>query len=553
MDIFENAIIEYKKWVENTKDDPYMQKELSILENSGEELLECFNSELVFGTSGIRGIIGPGPSRINKYVVARATQGLANYINKLAEKNPSVNKKAVIACDSRRFSTQFARETADVLSGNGIKAYLFSEVTPVPVLSYSIEALGCDYGIMITASHNSGIFNGYKVFNKYGYQIVGDEPKEILDEISKLDYFDGINKSQDLIELLNDDISEAFSAKVNEITKIYADDVEDKSLSIVYTPLNGAGNQYIKRALKDAGFENVYSVPSQDVYDSDFSTCKTPNPEKLSAYSEAFRVLDQMNADIIIASDPDSDRAGCAIIHDGTKVNLTGNQIALLMLDFMCSVLPPKDGEICYRSIVSTPLIDRMAEVNGLTVESTLIGFKYIGEKIEELIKEGKPENYYFGFEESNGFLMNHFIRDKDAISSAVMIALMAAKHKSKGQDLIDRLEEIYDDYGTLIDRSRSYNFEGLAGKETMEAIMDHLRNSVTDQIGDLYIEDKTDYLLDDTGLPKANIIRFDMDDGSTAIVRPSGTEPKIKIYMFLTDPTSNIDKAMNSIMESFK
>ena len=551
--IINNALEEYELWLKETKEDTYMQKELSGLEASKEELLDCFGGELSFGTSGIRGIIGPGPRRINKYVVGRATQGLADYINKrFNEEETSIKKRVVIACDSRRFSTQLAKETAEVLSGNDIEAYLFTEISPSPLLSYSIEALDCDYGIMITASHNPSIFNGYKVFNKYGYQVVGEETKEIYNEITKLDYFNVIKKSSENISMVPDEIANQFSNKISEVTLPYTKDA-DTDIKIVYTPLNGAGRDYVYKALDEAGFKDVISVPSQDGYDENFTTCKTPNPEKLSAYNEAFKVLDQFDADIIIASDPDSDRVGVALIHDGMKVNLTGNQIALLMLDYLCSVNPPKDGQKAFRSVVSTPLIDRMADANGLGTIITLAGFKHIGAEIQNLINDGCKDEYYFGFEDSNGFLISPFLRDKDAISSAVIIAAMAAKHKKRGQDLIDHLDEIYSDYGTLIDRNRSFNFEGYYGMETMENIMLHFREKVTDQIGDLYIEDKIDYLTDDTGLDKSNIIKFDLDDGSTAIIRPSGTEPKIKVYMYLTDPTSSIDKEITNIIENFR
>lgn len=552
MDILESSINEYKHWLDNTKDDPQMYAELTKLEKSSEELMECFGGDLGFGTSGIRGLLGPGPRRINRYVVARATQGLSNYIKKNAA-DKGLKNRVVIGYDTRHFSKEFAEETAKVLSGNSIDAFLFSNHTPVPVLSFSIGELDCDYGIMITASHNASVFNGYKVYNSHGYQIIGDEPKEILEEISQLDFFDGIKRDDAGITMLDDTIPNYFIDKVKEITSDLEPGEASNQLKIVYTPLNGTGDWYIKNALKNAGFDNVVPVPSQEVFDPDFTTCKTPNPEKLSVYNEAFRVLDKVDADIIIASDPDSDRVGVALIHDGTKINLTGNQIGLLILDYLCSVRPIKDGQKCYKSIVSTPLFDRLAEANGLGLESTLIGFKYIGEHISNLIIEGKEDEYYFGFEESNGFLSSSFIRDKDAISSAVIIACMAAAQKARGLDLVDHLEEIYKDFGTLIDRSRSFNFEGLSGIDTMEAIMNHLRNDVTDKIGDLYIEDKIDYLNDDTGLPKENIIRFEMDDGSIAIIRPSGTEPKIKVYMFLTDSTSTIDAGITGIMDSFK
>lgn len=554
MKIMETVLKEYDLWCQNTKDDEYMANELLKLEHSPDEMLECFGGHLEFGTSGIRGLLGPGPRRINKYVIARVTQGFADYMKSaLNNREDDCLGKIVIAYDSRHFSKEFADETAKVLSGNGFKAYVFPKMTPVPVLSYSIGELDCDYGVMITASHNAGIYNGYKVFSRHGYQIVGEEPHEIVRAIEKHEFFQGIIRSEDNIEILDESLADKFLKKVEEITLPLVAEGSKMDIRIIYTPLNGTGDMYVKQALKNAGFENVIPVASQEVIDPDFTTCKKPNPEKISAYSEAFRVLDKEDGDIIIATDPDSDRVGVALIHEGTKINLTGNQIGLLILDHLCKTKHIKPGQTCYRSIVSSPLIDRMAEAFGLNIATTLTGFKYIGEAIETLIDEDRGDEFFFGFEESNGFLVDPFIRDKDAISSAVVIAAVAAYQKSRGQDLMDHLQEIYSNYGTLIDKSKNYTFNGLEGEETMTRIMEYFRNEVTDQIDNLYVEDKIDYLMDDTGLPPSNIIKFDLDDGSTAIIRPSGTEPKIKVYMFLTDPTSLIDKGITEIMENYK
>lgn len=546
-DLLKKCLSEYNRWVKNTSDDPAIQEELSGIRDNHEEIINDFCTELEFGTSGIRAIMGPGPGRLNKYVIRKITQGFSDYINSLNLTNPSV----VIAYDSRNFSKEFAEETAAVLSGNGITAYLFNKLAPVSVLSYSIDETGADFGIMITASHNPGIFNGYKVYNSKGYQILDDVPKEILKAISVHDYFSGILMNREKVNILSDEISDNFIDDATSILKRLTHP-DKKEIKIVYTPLNGAGNLYVRRVLDNLGFSDVSVVAEQEFPDGNFTTCKSPNPEKLTAYNEAFKLLDKNNADIILATDPDSDRVGAALIHNGTKRILSGNQLALLMLDYLTETIPPTEGQVCYRSVVSSPLFDRLAESNGLTVKKTLIGFKYIGEAIADLISGNKSDEFYFGFEESNGFLISPFTRDKDGVTGAALIALTAAKQKARGIDLIDRLEEIYDDYGLLIDKSRSFTFEGFKGQEVMTEIMEYIRKLDTN-IGDLYIEEKTDYLYDETGLPPANMVRFDMDDGSTVIVRPSGTEPKIKVYMFLTDSTSSTEGEIIKIFDSFK
>lgn len=540
------GIIEYERWLAETADDLYMQHELAGIKGNQEEIANCFCTELEFGTSGIRGIMGPGPGRLNIYVIRKITQGFANYL-----KNKGNPASVVIAYDGRRFSKVFAEETASVLSGNAIKAFIFDEITPVPVLSYSISKLDCDYGIMITASHNACIFNGYKIYNRDGYQLVPEEATPIASEIEDCDYFSGINKSKDYVTTIDDSVHNEYLGDALCITGTLVKN-SPPNLKIVYTPLNGAGNKLTRKLLDGLGFPNVHVVPSQEKQDSNFTTCKAPNPERLSAYNEAFKTLDEVGGDIIIATDPDSDRVGAALIHNGTKRLLTGNQLGLLMLDHLIEERAPKGNQVCYRSIVSTPLFDRLAEAGGLNVVTTLTGFKYIGEAIADMMHAGEESNFYFGFEESDGFLISPFIRDKDGITSAALIAAMAAKQKARGLDLIDHLEEIYQDYGLLQDKSKSFTFEGLAGQETMNEIMDYIRG-LDNSIGQLYIEEKTDYLHDDTGLPSANVIKFDMDDGSTLIIRPSGTEPKIKVYMFLSDPTSPIDREITNIFDQFK
>ena len=545
-ELLEKGITEYERWLKETSDDLYMQHELAALKGNKEEIANCFCTELQFGTSGIRGIMGPGPGRLNIYVIKKITQGFANYLKTL--KRPI---SVVIAYDGRRFSKVFAEETAAVLSGNGVKTFIFDTITPVPVLSYSISKLECDYGIVITASHNACIFNGYKIYNADGFQLVPSETELISQEIDKCDYFSGIKRKPEEVIVIDDSIHNEYLGDALRITGTLVKN-SPPALKIVYTPLNGAGNTLTRKLLDGLGFPNVYIVPSQENQDENFTTCKAPNPERLSAYNEAFKVLDETGSDIIIATDPDSDRVGAALIHNGTKRLLTGNQLGILMLDHLVEERPPKGSQSCYRSIVSSPLFDRLAESSGLTVKTTLTGFKYIGEAIANMMHQGSADEFYFAFEDSNGFLISPFIRDKDGITSAAVIAAMAAKQKARGLDLIDHLEEIYADYGLLIDRSRSFTFEGIKGQETMNEIMEYIRG-LDENIGQLYIEEKTDYLYEDTGLPAADVVRFDMDDGSTLIIRPSGTEPKVKVYMFLSDPMSPIDKEIVKIFEQFK
>ncbi len=549
MHITEELIKEYTRWCNHCKNDKNIKPELEALMDNPDELVESFYDSLSFGTSGIRGILGAGPNRMNIYVIRRVTQGLAKHI---LQNVSASNANVVVAYDTRKHSKKFAIETARVLSGFGIKVFLFAQITPVPILSYAISKLNASYGIMITASHNHSSYNGYKVYSKDGYQIVGTEPEEILKSIQSCDYFDDINLHDDYISFLDKSIASDFIEDViSFMPKRSCPDNSDE-LKIIYTPLNGTGNEYVRETLLTAGFNNVSVVPSQEMPDENFITCNSPNPEKLSVYNEGFRLLDREKADIIIATDPDADRVGCALIHDGTKINLTGNQLAILMLDFLCTVKSVGKNSMCFKSIVSTPLFNKLATANGIKTVETLTGFKYIGKHISDLIKEGNANRFFFGFEESNGFLMSPFIRDKDGISSALLIAVMADYHKKHNLDLIDRLDQIYDELGMCIDKCLSFMFEGIKGQEAMQEIMTYFRNMTTIDLNTLGITSSIDYMSDDTGLPKSNVIYFNFNDGSKVIVRPSGTEGKIKVYTYLTRRASAAN-AVISIIENFR
>lgn len=539
---------EYERWIENTKNDKAIHDELLNMRDNDEEITDSFYRELSFGTSGMRGIIGPGTNRINEYVVRRTTQGLSDYLNKKYE-NPSV----LIAYDSRKLSREFAMEAAAVLSGNNIKAYVFPHITPVSLLSYGITFLGCDMGIMITASHNPKIFNGYKVYNREGYQIVGSEPDAILEETEKNDFFSGIKKSEENIEFLSNETEQSFIKEAGKLILLKDKEILN-CVKIVYTPLNGAGNSFVRQVLLNAGIENVIPVPEQEFPDENFTTCPYPNPEKISAFERGCAVLEANNADLVLATDPDCDRVGVMVSHNGTNVLLTGNQIGIAILDFLCHFKPVKEGQFIMRSIVTTPFVDKIAEKFNLKVYKTLTGFKYIGEKISALSKEGKEDSYYFGFEESTGYLASPFVRDKDGVSSALLVAQAAAWNKSLGRDLIDRIDMLYKEMGYCHDRTENYFFEGIEGEKQMTEIMGYFRNKVNEGtvIGKSVITSKTDYMLD-TDLPKSDVLEYTTDKNDCFIIRPSGTEAKIKVYYFEKNEKDTIRKEIKEIIESFR
>ena len=537
---------EYGRWLEKSRDDPQLQQELELLADNEEERIDSFYTGLRFGTSGIRGIIGAGTNRMNEYVVRRTTQGLADYLNGKDGK-PSV----VIAYDSRRKSKVFAMETAKTLRGNHIEVFLFPEIAPVSLLTYAIDKLNCTMGVMITASHNPKIFNGYKVYNRDGYQIVGEEADLILEAIDRLDFFENIKVSDRGIQLVDESLSGDFVTEIASFSLLSAQKETLNKLSVVYTPLNGTGNRYVRQVLNQIGFEHLVVVPSQEHPDENFTTCPTPNPEKIAAYTESFKILDQVGADIIIATDPDSDRVGVCLLHDGMKVLLTGNQLGILLFDYLCQMRDPRPGQVVMKSIVSTPLIEKIAAKYGLTVINTLTGFKYIGELITDLFRQGRKNDFFFGFEESNGYLIDPFIRDKDGISSAMMAVEMAAYHKGRGSNLIRRLCQIYDEFGSCRDKTRNYFFEGPYGAMAMESLMEYFREEVNHRIGSKKIVEKIDYL-GDTGLPKANVLEFTLDDGSRFIIRPSGTEAKIKVYFYETVNSPELEREVEDMIQRF-
>lgn len=560
---------EYKRW-ENNISGSY--NEHIILDNlmvNDSELYDSFYKEINFGTSGLRGIMGLGPNRMNKYVVTRATRGLSEYLKTLKPQGANV----LISYDTRNHSQEFAKITARVFLDMGIDAYIFKEPTPVPVLSYAIRSTKADLGIMITASHNPKIYNGYKVYNSDGHQIVGSQADDIMKEICKWDYFDLPDKNIKL-KYVSNDISEQFMKSTMNSCDSILNDCSisyDKSLNIIYTPLNGTGRDYVMKALKLRGFENVHIVKSQEMYDGNFPTCPVPNPEKIAAYNEAFYTLDNEEADLIIATDPDCDRVGVAMYFDGVKRILTGNQIAILLFDFICNIkqnrnsncddfsgddtdeniLKQESKGIAMRSVVSTALFDKIAEAHDIEVVKTLTGFKYMGQFMSEMEEAGLIDNFIFAFEESNGYLFNSELRDKDGVGAAVLIAEMAAYYKSIDISLSERLDKIYDLYGQYHDKTKNYVFKGVEGSEIIDGIMSYFRFNIKGFLGGIEVLEKIDYLYDEGNLCD-NIIEFKLRDHGILIIRPSGTEPKLKAYFFGNKDTRKIESEVNAIIDKF-
>ena len=489
-----------------------------LLTMKDEEIKSAFCTELTFGTAGLRGIMGAGTNRMNERVVRRASAGLADWLRGKCD-SPS----AVIAYDTRNSSRDFAEASARVLAGACIKTYRFDRPAPVPLLSFAVRNLGCDAGIVITASHNRKEYNGYKVYNSIGGQITDKDADEILAEIRRHDYLSPLPVSDD-IETVPERIRELYIKSVRDTVGAGA-----SSASVVYTPLNGSGRDYVTEVLKSMPVADLNCVEQQMPADGNFPTCPYPNPEKQEVYRLAEEIARDCGADVCIATDPDSDRAGVKVLHNGEYVLLTGNEIGTLILNYLCETAGDVSGRTLVTTIVSSPLVDRIAEAYGVSVVRTLVGFKYIGEQMELL-----GDRFLFGFEESNGFLAGNYTRDKDGVFAAATIARMAGYYKDQGRDLIDVLEEIYDKYGRCVCRQVSVEKDG-------GPIMQALRNAGAAGFG---VHEKparadaamTDYSSGVNGLPAADILSFECGDGSRLIVRPSGTEPKVKLYAAASD-----------------
>ena len=548
-----NYLEEYKKWCESDEFDEETKKELLEIKNNPEEIEDRFYKELEFGTAGLRGVIGAGTNRMNKYVVGRATQGLANYI---LEKGTQ-DKGVAISYDSRRMSPEFSKHTALVFNANGIKTYIFDHLRAVPELSYAVRQLGCTAGIMITASHNKPQYNGYKVYWDDGAQITSPVDKEIINHVKSISSYNEIKiiseeeaKEKGLYNVIGKEIDDKYIAELKkcvlnpEIIKKYSDD-----LKIVYTPLHGAGGEMTKRILKELGFNNVYVVPEQEEPDGKFPTVDYPNPEAKEAFKMALDLARKVDADVVLATDPDADRLGIYSkdIKTGEYKDFTGNMSALLIAEYRLSQMKEKnilpENGMMVSTIVSSNLGKAIAKNYNLDYRELLVGFKYIGEqiKIEEHKNNGKK--YLFGFEESYGCLIGDYARDKDGISAVMSLCEAASYYKSKGLTLWDQMINIYEKYGYYKEGQVSIVLEGSNGAQKMQQIMEKLRNSDISKIGKYKVKEFRDYQKDisknletseisSTNLPKSNVLYYDLENDAWCCVIPSGTEPKIKLYI---------------------
>jgi len=575
----------YKKWCEDTYFDEATRAELKAIEGNDKEIQERFYKDLEFGTGGLRGIIGAGTNRLNIYTVSKATQGFANYIIKQGE--DAVKKGVAIAFDSRRMSPEFAEITALVLNGNGIKTYIYPSLRPTPMLSFAVRELNCTGGVVITASHNPPEYNGYKVYWADGGQVPYPRDEAIIEEVNAVTDFHTIktaNKDEavkaGLFNVIGEEVDEAFDKNV--LAQIVNPEIikEQHDLKIVYTPIHGSGNKPVRRVLKKAGFENVTVVPEQELPDSEFTTVGYPNPENPAVFELAIKLAEKIDADIILGTDPDCDRVGAVVkTKDGSYTVLTGNMTGTLICNYICSQKAklgtlPKNGALV-STIVSSEMTKAIAKKYNLAYFDVLTGFKYIGEKIKEFEQTGEYQ-YVFGFEESYGCLSGTYARDKDAVVASLLICEMAAYYKSRGMSLYDGLMELYDTYGVYKEIIHSITLKGIEGIENMKKIMDTLRKDAPSEIAGVKVTETRDYLEDKivdvatgkvspTNLPKSNVLYFTLADDTWFCVRPSGTEPKIKIYFGTKADTvenaekkiataqDGIMKVVNSVLGEFR
>lgn len=551
--------IEYKRWIERVEDKDLLAELREMDEASVED---AFYRDLAFGTGGLRGTIGAGTNRMNVYVVGKASQGLAEFLSSSAPENGE--KSVVIGFDSRIKSDVFAREAAGVFATNGIKVWLWPELNPVPTVSFAVRYLGASAGVMITASHNPSKYNGYKVYGPDGCQITTKAAGEILGRINSLDIFDDVKKmdfdtavDSGMINYIPASVLDEYTEAVKGQSVLFDDEV-DKNVSIVYTPLNGTGLKPITRVLKEAGFKAITVVEEQKNQDGNFPTCPYPNPEIREAMELGLQYATKTNADLLLATDPDADRCGIAVRNaSGEYQLLSGNEVGLLLLDFICSQRVkhnqmPKTS-VFIKTIVTMDLAEKIAEHYGVETVNVLTGFKFIGEVIGRLEKENRASDYICGFEESYGYLTGSYVRDKDAVNAAFMICEMFAFYKTRGISLLEKLEEIYSTYGYCLNTLHSFEFPGSSGMKKMGEIMNGFRGGIED-IGGQKITKTEDYSVGINGLPKSDVLKFYTENGSV-VVRPSGTEPKLKVYISVTaenmSKAEEIEKVINAALSA--
>ena len=538
----------YDIWLSSATADEDLIPELESVKGDHEAILDRFYKNLEFGTAGLRGVIGAGTNRMNVYTVNQATQGLADYLNESFEE-PSV----AIAYDSRIKSKEFAESAAGVLAANGIKVYIYPELVPTPMLSFAVRRLGCSSGIIITASHNPSKYNGFKCYDPNGYQMTDEAAAKTYEYIQKTDMFSGVKTmnfddalAEDMVDFIEDWLYDEFyenvlSALVNK------DKIKKANLKLIYTPLNGAGNKPVRKVLKMAGIKDVTVVKEQEKPNGNFPTCPYPNPEIRQAFECAIETAKGTDADLLLATDPDCDRVGIAVKDGEDYVLMTGNEVGAMLCEYLLSTLKEQgklpENPVVVKSIVTTPLIETICASYGAEVADLLTGFKYIGELITNLEKDGREDNFVVGMEESYGYLRGTHARDKDAVVASLMIAEMAAVYKLKGISLKQFMDSIYEKYGMYLNTVLNFAFEGASGMQKMAEIMNSLRENAPEsfagkkvvKIADYKTSTVTDVATGEEStinLPKSNVLSYSLEDNSKVIVRPSGTEPKIKIYI---------------------
>lgn len=529
---------EYSRWRNWPGLDAETKQDLAGM--TPEQVEDAFYRDLAFGTGGLRGVIGTGTNRMNVYTVAKASQGLADYLKKQSSQ-PSV----AIGYDSRIKSGVFARVAAGVFAANGIRVHIWPKLMPVPTVSFAVRRLEADAGIMITASHNPSKYNGYKVYGSDGCQITTQAAAQVLAEIEKLDIFEDVRRGdfaaflkKGQISYISEEVYTAFVEHVKAQSVLFGDTV-DKNTAIVYSPLNGAGKEPVLRTLREMGYTNVTVVAEQAEPDGNFPTCPYPNPEIREAMELGLRYARQNNADLLLATDPDCDRVGIAVKNEkGEYVLLSGNETGILLLDYICAQRT-KHGKmpqhpVMVKTIVTMDLAERIAAHYGLETRNVLTGFKFIGEQIGLLEKQGQENRYVFGFEESYGYLTGTYVRDKDGVDGAYMICEMFSYYATRGIRLTDKLQELYKEYGYCRNTLHSYQFEGSAGFAKMQEIMAAFRRGIS-SFGGRKVEKLLDYSQGLEGLPKSDVLKFLLEGGCSLVVRPSGTEPKLKLYLSVT------------------
>ena len=545
-------------WLANVQEAD-LREELETMRSDEKAVIEAFHQDLQFGTAGLRGIIGAGTDRMNVHTVGRATQGFANYLNAHFE-NPTV----AIGRDSRNKGDEFVRRTAEVFAANGVKTYVYPRIEPTPAVSWAVRDLKCSGGVCMTASHNPAPYNGYKAYGPDGCQIATEAADAISAAIAEVDTFSDVKIvpfdeaiADGRIEWIAEEVLDRYIDAVEKCSVAAAGDAAAaKPVKIVYTPLNGTGMECVSRILERVGITDITVVPEQAEPDGNFPTCTYPNPETREALERAIALAEEVHPDLVLATDPDADRVGAAVKDGDDYLLLTGNEMGVLLLDYVARMTAEKEGEditrkVAVTTIVSSVMVDAVAAQYGFEVRRVLTGFKYIGGVIGELEAAGEVDRYLFGFEESYGYLNGSHVRDKDAVDASMLICQMTQYYRERGMSLADAMRGLYESLGFFLNKTLSFSYPGVEGGEKMKALMEGLRVTPPTSVAGLAVEGVVDYATGVDGLPAANVVEFDLEGGNKLIVRPSGTEPKVKAYLFAQRPTREAAEQLLSELEA--